>query len=170
MKHNRHRLSRFMTARTFGMRAVGAWRRLLPDWTPLASHLAELERRPHEHGVAVRFVSYGWTYDDARWDVLLALLEWERRAERERMHAVNDMERLARETGVMDDNVISMDQDYERLRHDSEITVETPWCAQSHFVQGAVVGGKLTLVPNEERGQNWYTVRSLHSVRGVTDD
>jgi len=95
MKHNLRRILRLTEARTFTMRAIRAWRQLLPDWTPTLDALRELDTRPHEHVAAVRIVSEGWEATDARWDVLLALLEWERRDERRLQDAAN----LLSETG-----------------------------------------------------------------------
>lgn len=85
MKRNRHRLSRFVSARTFWVRAVHAWRELLPDWQPTLQELQALDNMPANHQRAVRVVAYGWGNNDPRWDVLMALLEWERRAERDRL-------------------------------------------------------------------------------------
>lgn len=79
MKHNLRRVLHLTQARDFTVRAIRAWRRLLPDWTPTLDMLRELDTRPHEHVSAVRVVAEGWDERDARWDVLLALLEWERR-------------------------------------------------------------------------------------------
>lgn len=168
----RHRLTRFMAARLFQVRAVGAWRRLLPDWTPTASDLNELEHRSHEHGVAVRFLTYGWSYDDARWDVLLALLEWERRAERERRETADELTRLGQEMDYS--NVVSMDQEYERLRYDSEITTETPlperckWCEEGEYEHCFLhkpeeEQPQLVLVPKDP--PRVFTVRTLKSIR-----
>jgi hypothetical protein len=82
VKHNFKRALYLMTARDFTIRAVRAWRRLLPDWTPTLDVFRELDTRPHEHVTAVRIVAEGWEPNDARWDVLAALLEWERREAR----------------------------------------------------------------------------------------
>lgn len=138
MKRNRHRLSRFVAARIPAMRAARAWRALLPDWTPDQADLEELDARPREHRQAVRVLMYGIPYTDPRWDVLAALLEWERREERKRRDAADELTRLNEEMDPLeeralrskrpawDDNVISMDEEYERMRYDSEVTVETP--------------------------------------------
>ena len=82
MKHNMRRVLHLTQARDFTMRAIRAWRHLLPDWTPTLDDLRELDTRPHEHVAAVRIVASGWGAEDARWDVLLALLEYERRQEK----------------------------------------------------------------------------------------
>lgn len=79
VKHNLRSVLRLTEARTFWVRAVRAWRNLLPDWTPTLDELRKLESMPHEHRAAVAIVSHGWDANDARWDVLMALLEWERR-------------------------------------------------------------------------------------------
>lgn len=79
MKHNLRRVLHLTEARTPWVRAVRAWRNLLPDWTPTLDALRELDTRPHEHVAAVRIVADGWEPNDPRWDVLMALLEWERR-------------------------------------------------------------------------------------------
>lgn len=153
MRHNRHRLSRLVSARVFWTRAVAAWRDLLPDWRPSLEELQALDARPLEHQRATRILAYGWDNNDPRWDVLLALLEWERRAERER-----------REANVMHlDNVVSMDQEYERLRHDCEVTVETEFPEESKRV------GALTLVPRPGVPRA-FTVRTLASIRKEQDD
>lgn len=153
MRHNRHRLSRLVSARVFWTRAVAAWRDLLPDWRPSLEELQALDARPLEHQRATRILAYGWDNNDPRWDVLLALLEWERRAERER-----------REANVMHlDNVVSMDQEYERLRHDCEVTVET------EFPEGSKRVGALTLVPRPGVPRA-FTVRTLASIRKEQDD
>lgn len=83
MKHNLRRVLRLTEARTFWVRAIRAWRDLLPDWTPTLDALRELETMPHEHRAAVAVVSEGWQANDPRWDVLMALLEWERRQARD---------------------------------------------------------------------------------------
>lgn len=83
MKHNLRRVLHLTEARTFWVRAVRAWRNLLPDWTPTLDALRELDTRPHEHVAAVRVVAEGWEPNDPRWDVLMALLEWERRQAKE---------------------------------------------------------------------------------------
>lgn len=83
MKHNLRRVLHLTEARTFWVRAVRAWRNLLPDWTPTLDALRELETMPHEHRAAVAVVSEGWQANDPRWDVLMALLEWERRQARD---------------------------------------------------------------------------------------
>lgn len=79
MKHNLRRVLRLTEARTFWVRATRAWRQLLPDWTPTLDDLKALETMPHEHRAAVGVVSDGWDSNSPKWDVLMALLEWERR-------------------------------------------------------------------------------------------
>lgn len=61
------------------MQDIQAWRRLLPDWQPTLGQLQALDAGPDEYLVALRAVARGWSQDDARWDVLLALFEYERR-------------------------------------------------------------------------------------------
>lgn len=173
MSNNRHRLSRFVTARTPAMRAVRAWRNLLPDWKPDLDQLQALDRMPIEHRQAVRVLAHGWGHNDGRWDVLLALLEWERRAERERRNAADELSWMAshecRYCGTEHDNsdcdsysnVVSMDQEYERLRHEAEITVETPWEPSAH---ATVEDGELTLIPKPGTPRV-FTVRTLRSIR-----
>lgn len=190
----RHRLTRFMADRRPVVRAVRAWRALLPDWTPSLGDLHELESRPPEHAAAVRVLTQGWAGNDARWDVLLALLEWERQAERERRAAADELTRLGQEMGKMEctcgscqdigcdvcrchqrpDNVISMDEEFERLRDDSEITVETPMpgmkvlqrrdLALEEISSKTKPPQRLTLVPKEGTPKV-FTVRTLASVR-----
>lgn len=58
---------------------VTAWRVLLPGWKPTAKMLSALDDGPPERTAALRAVSRGWSPYDARWDVLLALFEYERR-------------------------------------------------------------------------------------------
>lgn len=79
MRHNRKRVLRFTEERSFWVRCVRAWRNLLPDWTPTLDDHKRLEMQPHEHRAAVAIVADGWGPNDPRWDVLMALLEWERR-------------------------------------------------------------------------------------------
>jgi hypothetical protein len=79
VKHNLRRVLHLTQARDFSVRAVRAWRRLLPDWTPTLDVFRELDTRPHEHVAAVQIVAEGWEPNDPRWDVLAALLAWERR-------------------------------------------------------------------------------------------
>jgi hypothetical protein len=61
------------------MAAINAWRRLVGDWQPTLEQLQALERKPPEYREALRVISEGWSPDDARWDVLLALFEYNRR-------------------------------------------------------------------------------------------
>jgi len=79
VKHNLKQLLHLTMARDFTVRAIRAWRKLLPDWTPTLDMLRDLDIRPHEHIAAVRIVATGWEANDPRWDVLMALLEYERR-------------------------------------------------------------------------------------------
>lgn len=97
MKHNLKHLLHLTTARDFTTRAVRAWRKLLPDWTPTLDMLRELDTRPHEHITAVRIVAEGWEANDPRWDVLMALLEYERRDERFRRDCADALTRLGQE-------------------------------------------------------------------------
>lgn len=62
---------------------IQAWRRLLPDWRPTLGQLQRLDAGPDEYLVALRSVARGWSQDDARWDVLMALFEYERRKARQ---------------------------------------------------------------------------------------
>lgn len=179
MKHNRHRLSRWMTARSIALRAVTAWRDLLPDWTPELGELLALDARPVEHRFAVKTITQGWSLEDPRWDVLLALLEWERRAERTKSHAIDKVDQDCRYCGADHSdgsdcntysNVVSMDQEYERLRHDSEVTTETfipDEIREGYKRLTAVVydtkplersNKPVRMVPNPERGPNWFIV------------
>jgi len=170
VRHNRFRQLRWTTARTPWVRAVRAWRDLLPDWTPSLDEQVSLETMPHEHRAAIAIVSDGWGPNDPRWDVLMALLEWERRQERTRRQLADEMSRLNQEmeTGAeikeyyagqpapMPDGVIRTptvlgSEEFERLREESEITVETP------------LPGKLVLVPKDP--PKVFTVRTLRSIR-----
>lgn len=58
---------------------VKAWRELLPSWQPTLGQLQALDHGPPERMVALRAVARGWGPQDARWDVLMALLVYERR-------------------------------------------------------------------------------------------
>jgi hypothetical protein len=123
VKHNRRRWLPLTEARARTVRAIRAWRNLLPDWTPTLDMVRELENMPREHRAAVTAISYGWPDDDARWDVLVALLEWERREERNRCWMADVVAETGMEVG---EEFVSMDEEHERLRLDSEVTVETP--------------------------------------------
>lgn len=79
MKHNRTRVLRWSMDRARWVRSIRTWRNLLPDWTPSLDEQVALESMPHEHRAAVAVVTEGWEANDPRWDVLMALLEWERR-------------------------------------------------------------------------------------------
>jgi hypothetical protein len=58
---------------------IRAWRELLPDWRPTLGELQRLDTGPDEYLVALRSVAREWSPNDARWDVLMALFEYERR-------------------------------------------------------------------------------------------
>lgn len=198
MKRNRHRLSRFVAARIPAVRAARAWSDLLNHWMPDQSDLEELDARPREHRQAVRVLMYGIPYTDPRWDVLVALLEWERREERKRRDAADELTRLSEEmdrtggpidiTGMITDNVVSMDVEYERLRRTDETTIETelprvdwagnpegstyhsatqPLCPPGECTWpdcNCQAKAEFTLVPSP-KGPKWYTVRTLRSIR-----
>lgn len=168
MTLNRFRLLGWTQARTPWVRAVRAWRNLLPDWTPSLDEQMTLETMPHEHRAVVAVISDGWDPGDPRWDCLMALLEWERRQERTRRQLADELSREANEmerscahcggahhwvTCPTYDNVVSMDEEFERLRHDSETTVETELPKPDH----------LTLVPTGT--PKVFTVRTLRSIR-----
>lgn len=81
MKHRpfKSRIFRDVAARTFAVRAARAWRELMPDWTPNLDDLRKLDDAPREYVAAVKIVAKDWSDDDPRWDVFMALLEWNRR-------------------------------------------------------------------------------------------
>lgn len=177
MKHNLKRILRLTEARTPWIQAVRAWRRLLPDWTPSLDALRELDTRPHEHITAVRIVADGWPANDPRWDVLMALLEWERREERKQHVTVlteEAFEDAARE--VFTDFKERLDEHFERVRADSETTVETPFLRACHWCDDAdeefcvlhdpaePERPRLTLVPKPGVPKA-FTVRTLASIR-----
>ncbi|MEW2498385.1 hypothetical protein AB0942_33360 [Streptomyces nodosus] len=63
-------------------RDVPVWRRLarlMPGWLPTLEGLQKLDEGPPELIGALRSISRGWNRDDARWDVLMAVLEFYRR-------------------------------------------------------------------------------------------
>lgn len=171
MKHNLKRILRLTEARTPWIQAVRAWRRLLPDWTPSLDALRELDTRPHEHITAVRIVADGWPANDPRWDVLMALLEWERREEKR--HAAPDAEEVHEYFEGFKER---MDEHFERVRDDSETTVETPFLRACHWCDDAdeefcvlhdpaePERPRLTLVPRPGVPKV-FTVRTLASIR-----
>lgn len=60
---------------------VTAWKNLAPEgWTPTPEILLKLDDGAPEYVAAVRAVARGWSQDDARWDVLMALFAYERHA------------------------------------------------------------------------------------------
>ncbi|MGA4942129.1 hypothetical protein [Streptomyces cinereoruber] len=59
--------------------AVGAWKALLPGWCPTVEELRKLDEGAPEFVAAVRAMTADWSPEDARWDVLMALLEYTRR-------------------------------------------------------------------------------------------
>lgn len=120
-KHNLKRVLRLTEARTFTVRAIRAWRDLLPDWTPSLDGMADLDTMPHEHVAAVRVVAEGWEASDPRWDVLMALLEWERRQERMKLKIREEMESARREA-----NSKRLVIPVRVVETASERTVETP--------------------------------------------
>lgn len=172
MKHNLRRVLRLTEARTFWVRAMRAWRELLPDWTPSLDEHRALETMPREHRAAVAIVADGWLANDPRWDVLMALLEWERRAERERVTTASLFKEFRERTEMyvaentagyygpdgtpLPDNVVSIDEEFERMRYDSEITLETRMPQEPK--------PKLTLVPKPGVA-HVYTVRTLADMR-----
>lgn len=190
VKHNRARLLRWTSARTPWVRAVRAWRNLLPDWIPSLDELVALESMPHEHRAVVRVISDGWEPNDPRWDCLMALLEWERRMAVESARTAEAFQDFKDEWDhgwdpeqiVLPDNVVSMDEEYERLRADSETTVETELpkvgcsCGSCQDIGCDVCpchqNKKLVLVPTEPsinvatgRTLKAFTVRTLRSIR-----
>jgi len=59
-----------------------AWRqlaRLVPGWRPTYEGLQRLDEGPAELLVALRSIARGWSRDDARWDVLQAVVEYYKR-------------------------------------------------------------------------------------------
>lgn len=63
-------------------RDLAAWRnlaRLMPGWRPTLAGLRKLDEGPNEFGEALRSIGRGWSYDDARWDVLQGVLEFYKR-------------------------------------------------------------------------------------------
>jgi hypothetical protein len=62
---------------------VKAWRELarghMPDWQPTLQGLQRLDEGPGELLVALRSIARGWDRNDARWDVLMAVLEFYKR-------------------------------------------------------------------------------------------
>lgn len=61
---------------------VKAWRdlaQLMPGWRPTLAGLRKLDEGPNEFGEALRSIGRGWSYDDARWDVLQGVLEFYKR-------------------------------------------------------------------------------------------
>lgn len=186
MKHNLKGIFRLTEARTFWVRAVRAWRNLLPDWTPSLDELRALEDKPHEHRAAVQIVSHGWDNNDPRWDVLMALLEWERREAFSNMSKVKQAFDDFRERSEADfatslkqfrqGEKVSLDEEHERLREDSETTVETPflrachWCDEVDDGERCVIHDEvedkrpqLVLVPKIP--PKVFTVRTLASIR-----
>lgn len=187
MKHNLKGIFRLTEARTFWVRAVRAWRNLLPDWTPSLDELRALEDKPHEHRAAVRIVSHGWDNNDPRWDVLMALLEWERREALSDMSKVEQAFADFRERREADfltsleqfrrGEKVSLDEEHERLREDSETTVETPFLRSCHWCDMDADGGERCAIhdePEDKRPQlvlvpkippKIFTVRTLASIR-----
>lgn len=62
---------------------VKAWRELsqrhMPDWQPTLQKLRRLDEGPTELLRALRSVARGWSPSDARWDVLMAVVEYYKR-------------------------------------------------------------------------------------------
>jgi hypothetical protein len=76
-------------------RDLAAWRnlaRLMPGWRPTLAGLRKLDEGPNEFGEALRSVSRGWSYDDARWDVLQGVLEF---CKRQHAHELAEQQRAA---------------------------------------------------------------------------
>ncbi|MEH0586242.1 hypothetical protein QA942_19980 [Streptomyces sp. B21-106] len=71
-----------------------AWRELaqqhMPGWRPTLQQLQRLDEGPHELGVALRSIARDWDRDDARWDVLMAVLEYYKR---EHAHSLANQQR-----------------------------------------------------------------------------
>jgi hypothetical protein len=106
MKHRRMRPLSYAAERARTVRAVRAWRRLLPDWTPDLDDMRALEAAPAPHRDAVKAITYDWDSGDARWDVLLALLEHARREERTRIRLADwEMSLMAEEDAGGHDQV-----------------------------------------------------------------
>ncbi|MEU3281580.1 hypothetical protein [Streptomyces antibioticus] len=79
-------------------RDIAAWRnlaRLIPGWRPTLAGLRKLDEGPNELGAAIRSVGRGWSYDDARWDVLQGVLEFSKR-----QHAQELAEKIRAERGT----------------------------------------------------------------------
>jgi hypothetical protein len=99
-------------------RDLAAWRNLarqhLPGWRPTAPQLQQLDEGPHELGVAIRSITRGWDRFDARWDVLLAVLEYYKR---EHAHHLAERQRKAIEGFDHDDHwgTLFRPDDVERL-------------------------------------------------------
>lgn len=179
MKHNRFRLLHWTEARTPAVRAVRAWRQLLPDWAPDLDAMRTLENMPHEHRAAVAVLSDGWSTDDPRWDVLMALLEYERRDASMRRQVADELTAFSQEL----ETSASADEAYERMRSNSEVTVETSlplldWAGNpigSTHHRAEECGGyesapnRLTLVP-KPGVPKVFTVRTLASLRKERDE
>lgn len=62
---------------------VKAWRELsqrhMPDWQPTLQKLRRLDEGSTELLRALRSVARGWSPSDARWDVLMAVVEYYKR-------------------------------------------------------------------------------------------
>lgn len=149
MKHRRTRVARWTMARTFTVRAIRAWRGLLPDWTPSLDQMAALEHQPHEYRLAISVLSEDWEAEDPRWDVLLALLEYERREQRAR-----DTRDYWSEPGRVDE-WLGQVVETQKL----EVADATGMDTDDTQVHGAVVGGP-------EEGE----VRDLRDVHPQAED
>jgi hypothetical protein len=77
---------------------VKAWRELarghVPDWQPTLQGLQRLDEGPGELLVALRSIARGWDRNDARWDVLMAVLEFYKR-----QHAHELAEKIRKQGG-----------------------------------------------------------------------
>lgn len=62
-----------------GQDAIDAWRRLLPGWKPTLAQLNALDEKSPEFTAAIRAMTRDWTAHDARWDTLVAVVEYVRR-------------------------------------------------------------------------------------------
>jgi phage gp16-like protein len=72
-----------------------AWRnlaRLMPGWRPTLQGLQRLDEGPNELLVALRAIARGWAHQDARWDVLMGVIEFYKRE-----HAHGLAEKIRRE-------------------------------------------------------------------------
>ncbi len=178
MKHSRFRLLHWTEARTPWVRAVRTWRQLLPDWTPSLDAQRDLENKPHEYRAAVAVLSDGWEAGDPRWDVLMALLEYERRDAAMRHQLKEEMASFSEVLPMPED----VDETYERMRSNSEVTVETPLSSITKeplcTVEGcswpdcncAPEGRRILRLVPKPGTPKVFTVRTLASLREEMED